>query len=291
MNFSPVIAGCMNWGQWGARFNTQQYLDAIRGCIEMGVDWFDHADIYGHYTTEEEFGQALKLEPSLRQSMKLITKCGIRMVTPNRPDHKIKSYDTSAVHIISSAERSLRNLHTDHIDLLLIHRPDPLMDASEVAEAVDKLKSSGKVLHFGVSNFLPMHMSLLRPMVKIEANQYEISPFHTEALYDGTTEYCQEHAIASMSWSPLGGGVLAKEDQPEAVKRVVGVAEILGAELGATYDEVLLAWLFAHPCRIVPVLGTTRLERVRSAIHASKLRLTREQWFMILRAHHGKEVP
>jgi len=281
----------MNWGQWGARFDTRQYLEAIMGCVELGVNWFDHADIYGHYTTEEEFGQALKVEPGLRDSIRLITKCGIRMVTPNRPDHRIKSYDTSAAHIIASAERSLRNLNTENIDLLLIHRPDPMMDASEVAEAVDKLMSAGKILHFGVSNFLPQHMSLLRPVVKVEANQYEISAFHTDPLYNGITDYCQQHGIASLSWSPLGGGILAREEQSDATRRVIAVAEILGEEYNAEPGQILLAWLFAHPSRIVPVLGTTRLDRVRSAVQASEIKLSREQWFMILRAHLGKEVP
>jgi predicted oxidoreductase len=291
MNFSPVIAGCMNWGQWGAKFNTTQYLHAIKECLDLGVEWFDHADIYGHYTTEEEFGHALKAAPGLRSKMKLITKCGIKMVTPHRPEHQIKSYDTGSEHIIRSAERSLSNLHTDHIDLLLIHRPDPMMDASEIADAIDKLKSQGKVLHFGVSNFLPHHMSLLRPMIKVEANQFEFSAFHTEPLYNGTAEYCQQHGIACMSWSPLGGGVLTAEDRSEQAMRVIAVAKLLGEELGLSTDQVLLAWLFTHPMRIVPVLGTTKPARIKAAIEVSKVKLSREQWFMVFRAYLGKEVP
>ncbi|HLO82637.1 MAG TPA: aldo/keto reductase [Chitinophagaceae bacterium] len=291
MNFSPVIAGCMNWGQWGAKFNTQQYLTAIKECLDLGLTWFDHADIYGHYTTEEEFGNALKEEPGLRANLKLITKCGIKMVTPHRPDHKIKSYDTSSEHIIRSVERSLSNLRTDHIDLLLIHRPDPMMDATEIADAMDKLQTQGKVLHFGVSNFLPHHMSLLRPIIKVEANQFEFSAFHTAALHDGTAEYCQQHGIACMSWSPLGGGVLTAEEKTDQARRVIAVAEWLGEELGLSIDQVLLAWLFSHPMRIVPVLGTTKTSRIKAATEAAKLKLSREQWFMVYRAYLGKEVP
>lgn len=290
MNFSPVIAGCMNWGQWGAKFNTQQYLTAIKECLDLGVTWFDHADIYGHYTTEEEFGNALKDETGLRSNLKLITKCGIKMVTPHRPDHKIKSYDTSSEHIIRSAERSLSNLHTDYIDLLLIHRPDPLLDVSEIAEAMDRLQTQGKVLHFGVSNFLPHHMSLLRPVIKVEANQFEFSAFHTAALHDGTAEYCQQHRIACMSWSPLGGGVLTAEIKTDQTMRVIAVAELLGEELGLSTDQVLLAWLFSHPMKIVPVLGTTKTTRIKTALEVSKLKLTREQWFMVYRALLGKEI-
>jgi predicted oxidoreductase len=222
--------------------------------------------------------------------MKLITKCGIKMVTPHRPDHKIKSYDTSSEHIIGSAERSLSNLQTDHIDLLLIHRPDPLMDASEIAEAIDKLKTQGKVLHFGVSNFLPHHMSLLRPVIKVEANQFEFSAFHTTPLLDGTAEYCQQHGIACMAWSPLGGGALTSEEKTDQARRVIAVAELLGEDLGLSTDQVLLAWLFSHPMRIVPVLGTTKTARIKAAVEVSKLRLSREQWFMVYRAFLGKEV-
>jgi predicted oxidoreductase len=230
MQFSSVIAGTMNWGQWGSNFTTDQYTEIINQCLEIGVTSFDHADIYGHYTTEEDFGRALAGNSSLRSKMQLITKCGIKLTTPNRPTHQIKSYDTSKAHIISSTERSLKNLSTDHIDLLLIHRPDPLMDPEEILEAIDLLKSSGKILHFGVSNFLPRHMELLRSVLKIEANQFEISAFKIEAMFDGTTDYCLQHHIPCLSWSPVGGGVLFQDDQSESAKRVIGVTELLAQE-------------------------------------------------------------
>lgn len=291
MHFSPVVAGCMNWGLWGSGFSTTQYVELIHQCLDMGVDWFDHADIYGHYTTEEEFGNALRADPGLRSRIKLISKCGIKMITPNRPEHLIKSYDTSARHIIRSAERSLKNLATDHIDLLLIHRPDPLMDPAEIAEAVDHLKTRGQVLHFGVSNFLPQHMALLRTVVKLEANQYEFSAFHTAPMYDGTVEFCQQHSIASMSWSPLGGGALKPENRSDAAQRVIDVATDLGHQYGVSYDQILLAWIFAHPGRITPVLGTSRADRIKAAMQASSISLEREHWFMILAAYQGHEVP
>lgn len=290
MQLSPVIAGTMNWGQWGSAFTTQQFSTIIHQCLDAGVTTFDHADIYGHYTTEEDFGRALALEPALRSQMQLITKCGIRMVTPNRPEHRIKSYDTSAEHIIRSAERSLQNLHTDYIDLLLIHRPDPLMDPAEISEAVDHLKTAGKILHFGVSNFLPRQMSLLRSVMKLEANQFEISAFKPDAIYDGTTDYCLAHHIPCLSWSPIGGGILANQEQTEDVRRVLGVAKIIGEEHNTTYDKILLAWLGSHPARIVPVLGTTKMERILAAKEAMDIQLTREQWHMILRAQRGKDV-
>jgi predicted oxidoreductase len=280
----------MSWGQWGSAFDTTQYATIIHQCIDAGITTFDHADIYGHYTTEEEFGRALAAEPGLRKQMQLITKCGIRMVTPNRPDHLIKSYDTSKEHIIRSVERSLSNLHTDHIDLLLIHRPDPLMDPAEILEAVDQLKNAGKILHFGVSNFLPRHMELMRSVIKLEANQYEVSAFKPDAMFNGTTDYCLQHHIPSLSWSPIGGGLMGQADQPEFVRRVLGVAQILADTHGTTADRILLAWLANHPARIVPVLGTTRIERIIAAKEAMSIRLTREEWHMILRAQRGKDV-
>jgi len=141
MKSTTVIAGCMNWGQWGAKFSTQAYLTHIKKTLELGIDTFDHADIYGHYTTEEEFGRALQLDPSLRSKMRLITKCGICMVTPHRPLHQIKSYNTSKTHILASAEQSLSNFHTDYIDLLLIHRPDPLMNPHEISRGFYHFKT------------------------------------------------------------------------------------------------------------------------------------------------------
>ena len=161
------IAGCMRWGIWGAGFTRAQYHQMIDDCLDAGITAFDHADIYGDYTTEAEFGEALQLNPGRRQQMQLISKCGIQMKTPNRPQHGIKSYNTSASHIIRSAERSLENLQTDFLDLLLIHRPDPLLHQEEVAEAVSRLQQAGKIISFGVSNFLPAETSMLKKWVPI----------------------------------------------------------------------------------------------------------------------------
>jgi predicted oxidoreductase len=289
--FSPVIAGCMNWGAWGARFSTAEYTSMISACLDIGITTFDHADIYGHYTTEEEFGQALKSHPSSRQKMQIITKCGIKMVTPNRPSHLIKSYDTSAFHIRESVERSLKNLHTDYINALLIHRPDPLMDPLEIMEVTDRLKAEGKILHFGVSNFLPGQMALFTPHVQMEINQFEISAFKPDALQNGTLDYCLGHEVICLAWSPLGGGKLQAEEKDEATRRVIAVAEILANELNVLTDQVLLAWLYTHPAGIIPVMGTTKAARLQKALEAKNIKLSREQWFMIYRAHLGKEVP
>lgn len=287
---SAVIAGCMKWGQWGARFDTDSYINMIHACIDEGVTTFDHADIYGHYTTEEEFGNALRREPALRNRMQLITKCGIKMVTPNRPDHAIKSYDTSATHIRTSLERSLRNLHTDHVELLLIHRPDPLMDPAEIAQVIGELKQEGKLMHFGVSNFTPSQVMMLHKHIQVEYHQFEVSVPHHMPFTDGTLDTCLNEGIFPQSWSPLGGGRLTADADDEPSRRIVAAAEIIGRKYGVDFDQVLLAWLHQHPSGITPVLGTTKVERVRKAMQASTLPLAREEWFMLLRAATGQDV-
>jgi predicted oxidoreductase len=291
LQLSPVVAGCMKWGQWGVKYSTTQYLQLIEDCIANKITSFDHADIYGDYTVEEEFGNALKLKSHLRQQMQLITKCGIRRFTPNRPENKIHSYDTSKKHIISSAERSLKNLNTDFIDLLLIHRPDPLMNPHEIAEAFEQLKKEGKALHFGVSNFTPSQMEMMAKVWKVEFNQLEVSVVHLDPFHDGTLDKCIEYNIRPMSWGPLGSGKLHGDDVDERGKRVLSVAIILAEKYKATVDQILLAFIFKHPSKIIPVIGSTKIERLISAYDAAHINIEREEWFMLWRASKGHEVP
>jgi predicted oxidoreductase len=291
LNFSTVIAGSMKWGKWGAHFNTRDYQRMIENCIEVGATTFDHADIYGNYSTEAEFGLALKENPSTRSQVQLITKCGICMVAPNRPGHQIKHYNTSKNHIIESAERSLKNLQTDFIDLLLIHRPDALMDPEEIAEAFTLLKNAGKVLHFGVSNFNASQTALLQSCFPVEVNQVEISILHTDPIYNGVLDQCIKENIQPQSWSPLGGGILNGIADDERSRRIMAVAEILGDKYAAGFDQILLAWLMKHPAGITPVLGTTKAERIKAAIRARSIDLSRQEWYMLLRAATGHEVP
>ena len=291
LQLSPVIAGCMKWGQWGVKYSTPQYLNLIEECIAGKITSFDHADIYGDYTVEEEFGNALKQRSSLRQQMQLITKCGIRRFTPNRPEHKIHSYDTSKEHIIRSAERSLKNLNTDFIDLLFIHRPDPLMDPHEIAEAFAQLKKAGKVLHFGVSNFTPSQMDMMMTAFTIEFNQLEISVLHLDPFHDGSLDKCIEHAIRPMSWGPLGSGKLYSDETDERNIRILAVANMLAEKYNVSVDQVLLAFLFKHPSGIIPVIGSTKIERLRSAYDAANINIEREEWFMLWRASKGHEIP
>lgn len=290
MNVSKVIAGVMKWGTWGSKFDTNGYESIIKESMGMGVTTFDHADIYGDYSTEEEFGNVLRKEPSLRQQMQLITKCGIRRPCSNRPHFKIKSYDTSRKHILESAETSLKNLGTDYLDALLIHRPDFVMNADEIAEAFSQLKKQGKVLHFGVSNFTPSQVSLLNSRFKVEVNQIQASITYLHPFVDGTLDQSHELKILPMAWSPLGGGNLFTATDDERTLRILAVAEILGSKYNTTPDVILLSWLLQHPARIVPVLGTSKSARIKAALDATDIKLEREEWYMLWRASTGKEV-
>ena len=285
---SPV-AGCMRWGVWGADFSVNEYQAMIEACLQNGITSFDHADIYGGYTTEAGFGEVLKGNSSLRNQLKIITKCGIKMTAPNRPAHAIKSYDTSREHIIASVERSLENFATDHIDVLLIHRPDPLLDPAEVAETIALLKKQGKVLSFGVSNFVPHQVDLLSSYTLLEYNQLEVSVMQPAPFTDGTLDNCMKHKITPMAWAPLGGGVFTDDSHPRS-RSIISTASSLSEKYNTGINEILLAWLHTHPSGIVSVIGTTKIERLLQAKAAASIRLEREDWFRLLEASTGSAV-
>lgn len=287
---SRVVAGVMRLREWG--MDTAALLDFIHQCLDLGITTFDHADIYGSYTCEELFGRALASESSLRGQIELVTKGGIQLLSPNRPGNRVHHYDTSREHIIASAENSLRNLRTDRLDLFLIHRPDPLMDADEVAEAMVELRSSGKVLHCGVSNFSPWHFHLLQSRLDfpLVTNQIELSVLHLAPLHDGTLDQLQRLRVTPMAWSPIAGGRLF-DPRDERAARVRDALESVGQEVGAPLGQVALAWLMRHPVKALPILGTGKIERLREAVAAESIVLDRQQWFAIWEASAGHEVP
>ena len=213
VKLSHIIAGTMNWGIWDKNLSTTEMSHLINICIENKITTFDHADIYGGYTTEAAFGKALTESKVDRKKIQLITKCGIEHISENRPKNKVKHYDYSAAYIIWSVENSLKNLQTDYLDALLLHRPSPLMQADEIAEAVEKLKSEGKILSFGVSNFTPFQTELLRQKTEISFNQVQFSATHHEAMLDGSFDYMQIHNIKPMAWNPLGTVFRENTDQ------------------------------------------------------------------------------
>ena len=285
---SPIVAGAWRMADWGLAPAAR--LRWIEQCVDLGVTSFDHADIYGGYTVEALFGEALALAPSLRARLQLASKCGIRLVSPQRPAHAIKSYDTSAAHIVASAEASLRALRTDHLDLLLLHRPDALLDPDEVAEAIERLRREGKVLQAGVSNFSPAQFALLHDRTPLATNQVELSPLALGVLRDGTLDQCTALRVRPMIWSPLAGGRLLAGTDEAAVRTRAELAS-LAAELGVAPATVAFAWVLRHPSRPVPITGSREPARIAEAVAALDVTLTREQWYRVWRAGAGREVP
>ncbi|OBZ17753.1 MULTISPECIES: aldo/keto reductase family oxidoreductase [Bacillales] len=291
VQFSRMIHGHWRLAEWN--LGPSKLMELMQFCMEeQGITTFDHADIYGDYTCEALFGQALALQPSLRSNMQIVTKCGIKLISGNRSNHAIKHYDTRKSHIISSVERSLMNIKTDYIDLLLIHRPNPLMDPAEVAEAFVQLKETGKVRAFGVSNFLPAQFQNLSSYLPfpLVTNQLEISVSHVNAFSDGSLDLCQEKRIAPMAWSPLAGGQLFQATHEKALKlkkRLQVLAEETNAE---SIDQVMYAWLLHHPSRIMPIIGSGNRERIAAGAAALRIKLSDQQWFDIWQSSNGKEV-
>ncbi|WP_028402993.1 aldo/keto reductase [Ectobacillus panaciterrae] len=291
LSFSRIIHGLWRLSEW--KQSEKETLALIEYCLENGITTFDHADIYGSYTCEELFGNALALKPGLRERMQLVTKCGIVLQSPNRPEHKSHHYNTRKDHILRSVEKSLQNLRTDYIDLLLIHRPDPYMDPEQVAEAFHELKQSGKVRHFGVSNFKDHQFDLLESYLDfpLATNQIELSAYNLENIEDGTLNVCMKKRIPPMAWSPLAGGEVFSSNNEKAV-RLRDTLTKVQEEIGANgLDEVLYAWLLNHPAKIMPIVGSGKEKRIESAIHALGHKLTLDQWFEILHSSMGHEVP
>ena len=293
LELSRIVFGMWRLAEWQLPEAALQGL--IEHAIGLGVTSFDNADLYGDYVCEELFGHVLRRTPSLRDRIELVSKCGIRLVSARRPENVRKSYDTSRAHIVASVERSLQALATDHLDLLLIHRPSPLMQAAEIAETFAALHAVGKVRSFGVSNFTPAQFALVDAAafaagVPLVSNQVECSPLHWAPLVDGTFDQAQQLGCAPTIWSPLAGGRLFDPHHPVAA-RVSACLEHLGRELGASPAAVAYAWLLRLPCRPHPIVGSHRPGALEDAVHAQSLALSDSDWFGVLAAAQGHEVP
>ena len=288
MNYSKIIAGTMTWGQWGKQLSKNEMITLINYCLEHQITTFDHADIYGDYTTEADFGNAFAESGINRTHLQLISKCGIQYLGQSRPKLKVKHYNYSKDYIIWSAENSLKNLKTEYLDLLLLHRPSPLLQPEEVAEAISILKKEGKIKAFGVSNFTSSQTQLLSQYINIDVNQVEFSLTQHQAMHDGALDYMMSNNIQPMSWSPLG--YVFKEDT-EQTRRIHKQLGDLLDKYNATEDQLLLAWILKHPSNIIPVVGTTTKQRLKDAYAATKIDLELEDWFLILVASQGHKVP
>jgi predicted oxidoreductase len=285
---SRLIQGIWRIGDWG--LDSAGVANLIEARLDLGINTFDLADIYNDYQCEALFGAALAQRPQLKSRVHLISKCGIALMSAARPTHRIKHYNTSREHMLQSVDHSLAALGVERLDTLLIHRPDPLMDADEITEAVTALQRAGKIKHFGVSNFLPHQFDLLqsrldKPMV---VNQVEVSLLHTDGLFDGTLDQCQRLRVVPQAWSPLAGGAIAALDPASLSGQVL---DKVAAAFDATREQIAIAWLLKHPSGIRPVVGSGKIERIQALVEAEKIELDRQQWFELLEAARGCEVP
>ncbi|MEQ9089928.1 MAG: aldo/keto reductase [Balneola sp.] len=291
LSLSRVVHGEMRLLEWN--LSNQELLGFIQRCIEIGVTTFDHADIYGDYGCEEKFGYALNLDTSIRNNIEIITKCGIKKISDKFPSRVIGHYDYSYSHIVESAETSLKNLNTNYIDVFLLHRPAPFFNPEEVAKAFNELHQSGKVLHFGVSNFTPIQFLSLQAHLdqKLVTNQVEISPYNLEHFDNGNIDFFLKEGIKPMAWSPLAGGSLFNP-QDEKAHRLVSTLKEIAEELNLEHiDSVIYAWLLNHPAQILPIVGSGKFERIKTAVDALQIEMSLEQWYKIWVASKGHRVP
>jgi predicted oxidoreductase len=287
LHLSRVVAGVMRLAQTG--WNVQQRLGWIEQAVALGVSTFDHADIYGGYTCEALFGQAMAQAPGLRNRVQLVSKCGIQLLAEARPGNRVKHYDSSAAHIRASVENSLRALRTDRLDLLLIHRTDALTSPAEVGACLQALRREGKVLHVGVSNHSTAQVSLLQAHVPLATHQVECSPLQMTALADGTLDQCLALGLRPMVWSPLGGGRLLTGQDAQA-ERVRATLQALGRVVGVSAATMAYAWLLRHSAAVLPIVGSFRIEALREAVAALAIALEAQDWYAVWQASMGHEV-
>lgn len=270
-------------------------LARIDACLAQGITTFDHADIYGDYRCEALFGEAIKARPSLKDRIEIVTKTDIMLLSSQWPDTRVKHYDTSPAHVKASVDRSLSRIGVDVIDLLLIHRPDPLMDAQALGECLDGLIDSGKLRGVGVSNFMPWDVDLLQSSMKhpLQTNQLELSLLHTAPFINGQLAHAQQHRMPVMAWSPLGGGRLHSQAATAgtAAARLAPKLTELAQASGTDTTAVAMAWLMHHPVQILPVMGTNQLERIGRFGDAARVPMDRQTWYELYELANGHEVP
>lgn len=310
---SRIVLGCMGLGGgWDAQPLTDADVDkaqaATEAALEVGITLFDHANIYTLGKAEESFGRMFQRRPSLRQSLLLQSKCGIRFADAQGP----KRYDLSAQHIVDSVDESLRRLQTDYLDVLILHRPDPLMQPAEVAQAWQQIKAAGKARFLGVSNMHAAQVGWLQRALgePLVVNQLEMSLLKRDWLesstcfndgqgasdlaWDGTLEYAQQHGLQLQAWGALARGWFSgavPADAPPAVCRAADCVQQLAQAHSVAAEAIVLAWLMQHPARIQPVVGTTDPHRIRACAQATEVVLSRAQWYQLYEVARGRELP
>lgn len=284
---SPIISGTMNWGAWDKKLSADEMANTIQICLENGITSFDHADIYGGYTTEAEFGAGFKKSRVGREKIQLISKCGIQHTSGNR-NNRIKHYNYSRDYIVWSVENSLKNLQSEYLDVLLLHRPSPLMAVDEIAEAVARLQAEGKIVDFGLSNFTPSQTDLIQQKINVSYNQIQFSASHFTPMTDGSLDHMQINGIRPMAWNPLGNVFREDSEQTRWLKRLLA-SLVTKYEVGS--DTILLAWILKHPAKILPIAGTVNVARIQQLMKATQLEMELEDWFAIWTESRGDKVP
>jgi predicted oxidoreductase len=317
LEVSRIAYGCMGLGgSWDRAEpigdqSKREAVTAIRAALDEGINFFDHADIYRWGKSEEAFAAIWTDAPHLREKIFVQSKCGI-VLPGGRPESTVGQFDFSYEHIIRSVEGSLRRLQTDYLDVLLLHRPDPLVEPEEVARAFDDLHSSGKVRHFGVSNHTAAQLRFLKKSLdqRIVANQLEVSLLHTHLIDEGiifnqdrperivrgegTLEYCRQHNITIQAWAPFKkGAVITGESNPpsQAAQNVAQLISELAQAKSVSAEAFALAWLLRHPAKMQVIIGTTKPERIKAACEADGVELTRDEWYRLFIAGRGDRMP
>ncbi len=291
--FSRLVYGTWRLLDEAASAAPEALARRLESCAALGLTTVDTAEIYGRYEVEERLGAALRLTPGLRAKLQIVTKCGIYVPVPRHPDRSVAYYDATAARIVSSAEKSLRLLGTDHIDLFLVHRPDWLTPADETAAGLDRLLRDGKILGAGVSNYSVAQFETLQSRLRVPlvANQIELSLFRMDALADGTLQQCERLGVQPMAWSPLGGGRLFRDGDDAAARIRAACAEIAPRYDHAAPEAIAIAWILALPARPMVIIGTNKIDRVREAAQAASIRLAREDWYRLWEAAQGRRIP
>jgi len=284
--FSEIIAGTMRWGVWGANLTPKKIQELIEVCLEEKITTFDHADIYGGHTTEELFGDAWKEMNIERDKVQFISKCGIVINSEKKPS-SLKYYNYNSDYIQCCVDESLKNLKTDYLDVLLLHRPSPLMNPETIADTFQILKDTGKVKHFGVSNFSVSQFELIDQYFPLITNQIEVSVNEISAFENGTLDQLMMKSLRPTAWSVLGNYFTEKSEQNSRLKSII---QNLCQKYNAEENQILLAFILKHPSRIIPVIGTSRTETIRELKQSLYIDMDLTDWFGILEAVKGREV-
>ena len=288
-----MIQGNFSLGFWrldDAKLSINETDRLIKTALENGISVMDHADIYGAYKCEKLFGDALKDNMHLRDEMTIVSKCGIKFACDYTPNNIVKHYDLSKESIEKSVNDSLKNMHIDNLDLLLVHRPSPLMNFDEIAQTFENLRKQGKVKDFGVSNFTKSQFEALNSCIELKTNQVECSVLNNNALYDGTLDQAQQLGFRPMIWSPLAGGSLFNPKTSKEILMIETLKE-MSSKYNCTIDQLAFAWLLKLPSNPMPILGTQKIDRVVSAIKSANINIELQDWFKILEVSNGCEAP